>query len=172
MRDLRAMMCMEDHFNGLVQERRNSIANALELRLSCTNPSIYVRYPPSLPWGRCCASGRNISLAALASGRAADGARVCGGRRHASCSRPSRWWHQEGSVAAVEYDMHGLVQDCSIFIADALEILPSCTKPSICKTAVTPVRLQSRYYSLALSHRYARLQYPQCVTNGDTAVLH
>ena len=26
--------------NGLVQERRNSIANALELRLSCTKPSI------------------------------------------------------------------------------------------------------------------------------------
>ena len=25
--------------NGLVQDRRNSIANALELRLSCTNPS-------------------------------------------------------------------------------------------------------------------------------------
>ena len=28
------------YINGLVQERRNSIANALELRLSCTNPSI------------------------------------------------------------------------------------------------------------------------------------
>ena len=28
------------YFNGLVQERGNSIANALELRLSCTNPSI------------------------------------------------------------------------------------------------------------------------------------
>ena len=27
-------------FDGLVQERRNSTANALELRLSCTNPSI------------------------------------------------------------------------------------------------------------------------------------
>ena len=26
--------------DGLVQDRRNSIANALELRLSCTNPSI------------------------------------------------------------------------------------------------------------------------------------
>ena len=26
-------------FDGLVQERRNSIVNALELRLSCTNPS-------------------------------------------------------------------------------------------------------------------------------------
>ena len=30
------------YFDGLVQERRNSITNALELRLSCTNPSIYV----------------------------------------------------------------------------------------------------------------------------------
>ena len=28
------------HINGLVQERCNSIADALELRLSCTNPSI------------------------------------------------------------------------------------------------------------------------------------
>ena len=31
-----------DYINGLVQERCNSIANTLELRLSCTNPSIYV----------------------------------------------------------------------------------------------------------------------------------
>ena len=30
------------YINGLVQERRNSIANALELRLSCTKPSIWV----------------------------------------------------------------------------------------------------------------------------------
>ena len=29
------------HLNGLVQERRESIANAQELRLSCTNASIY-----------------------------------------------------------------------------------------------------------------------------------
>ena len=28
------------HFDGLVQERRNSSALALELRLSCTNPLI------------------------------------------------------------------------------------------------------------------------------------
>ena len=28
------------YFDGLVQERNNSTANALELRLSCTNPSI------------------------------------------------------------------------------------------------------------------------------------
>ena len=28
------------HINGLVQERCNSIANALELRFSCSHPSI------------------------------------------------------------------------------------------------------------------------------------
>ena len=28
------------YFDGLVQERRNSIANALELRISCINLSI------------------------------------------------------------------------------------------------------------------------------------
>ena len=32
------------HIDGLVQERRNSTANALELRLSCTNPSISWRH--------------------------------------------------------------------------------------------------------------------------------
>ena len=31
---------MMGYIDGLVQERRNSIANALELHLSCTNPSI------------------------------------------------------------------------------------------------------------------------------------
>ena len=36
-----------NHFDGLVQERRNSIANALELRLSWTNPSIY-NIPPRM----------------------------------------------------------------------------------------------------------------------------
>ena len=30
----------KSNIDGLVQERRNSIANELELRLSCTNPSI------------------------------------------------------------------------------------------------------------------------------------
>ena len=29
------------HIDGLIQERRNSIANTLELRLSCPNPSIW-----------------------------------------------------------------------------------------------------------------------------------
>ena len=33
-------ICLLYHIDGWVQERRNSIANALELRLSCTNTSI------------------------------------------------------------------------------------------------------------------------------------
>ena len=36
-----SITCISLHFDGLVQERRNSIANALELGLSCTNPSVY-----------------------------------------------------------------------------------------------------------------------------------
>ena len=32
------------YISGLMQERRNSIANALELSLSRTNPSIYSIY--------------------------------------------------------------------------------------------------------------------------------
>ena len=30
------------YIDGLVQERRKSIVNALEFHLSCTNPSIYL----------------------------------------------------------------------------------------------------------------------------------
>ena len=32
------------HFDGVVQERHNSIANALALHLSCTNPSIWLHH--------------------------------------------------------------------------------------------------------------------------------
>ena len=34
-------LCIHVYINGLVQERRNSSALAMELRLSCTNPSIW-----------------------------------------------------------------------------------------------------------------------------------
>ena len=35
------IFCVDHNFNGLVQERRNSSALAMELCLRCTNPSIY-----------------------------------------------------------------------------------------------------------------------------------
>ena len=37
-------LSVHEHIDELVQERRNSIANALELRLSCTNPSTYTSF--------------------------------------------------------------------------------------------------------------------------------
>ena len=37
--DIVQMTISKSKNDGLVQERHNSIANALELRLSCTNPS-------------------------------------------------------------------------------------------------------------------------------------
>ena len=58
------------------------------------------------------------------------------------------------------------MQDCSNSIANALELLQSCTKPSMlcyillkhgylcaCKTAVTPLLMHWSYCSLALSHQ-------------------
>ena len=38
--------CVPSHIDGLVQERRNSIANALELGLSYTNPWYVVGKQP------------------------------------------------------------------------------------------------------------------------------
>ena len=40
---------MEKYIDGLVQEWCNSIANALELRLSCTNPSIWWHHDLGIP---------------------------------------------------------------------------------------------------------------------------
>ena len=37
-----------DHLDGLVQERRNSSALAMELRLSCINPSICAHFSKTL----------------------------------------------------------------------------------------------------------------------------
>ena len=52
--------------DGLVQERRNSIAKALELRLSCTNPSIYGYEQMPLTWHNihdwCDHAGRHLLL--------------------------------------------------------------------------------------------------------------
>ena len=61
--------------DGLVQERCNSIANALELRLSCTNPSLRSGPPQA-------ASQMTSNVAAQPSPTAA---RV----------RPARWWRKQ-----------------------------------------------------------------------------
>ena len=49
-----AFSVFNNHFDGLKQERRNSIADTLELRISCINPSIYrghsVAYIPQANW--------------------------------------------------------------------------------------------------------------------------
>ena len=50
---LHCQMSHITHIDGLVQERRNSIADALELCLSCTNPSIcnvHITLQPSNLW--------------------------------------------------------------------------------------------------------------------------
>ena len=61
---------------------------------------------------------------------------------------------------------NGLVQDCSISSALALEMLQSCTKPLIywqykCKTVVSPVHQQCRLHSLALTHQNISITTPK-----------
>ena len=41
------------HFDGLVQEKRNSSALAMELRLSCTNPWNWYKCDNKPSWGNC-----------------------------------------------------------------------------------------------------------------------
>ena len=49
-----------NHIDGLVQERRNSSALAMELRLSRTNPSIYVIYQFTCIFPSLLASNKNM----------------------------------------------------------------------------------------------------------------
>ena len=49
--DARNCSISNHYIDALVQERRNSIASALELRLSCINPSIFILFTQNtFPW--------------------------------------------------------------------------------------------------------------------------
>ena len=76
------------HVNGLVQERRNSIANALELRLSCTNPLMW--YPFLMHW-RCCSLALNhgYQVNGLVQERCNSIANAL--ELRLSCTNPSMW---------------------------------------------------------------------------------
>ena len=96
--------------------------------------------------------------------------------RAATLHLQQRSVHRLGSVFSMSYhpwvleDIDGLAQDCSNSSALAVELLQSCTKPSISllnvlapsstislalvKTAVTPVRLQWCCCNFVLSYQY------------------
>ena len=80
------------HIDGSMQERRNSIANALELRLYCTNPSIW-RHPKHMyifPGQRdegCSPVRGCVQLVALGNSDRPEG--PCGPRRVIRLYRPS-----------------------------------------------------------------------------------
>ena len=50
---------------------------------------------------------------------------------------PGCWSHILYRIQTLLHNFDGLVQDCSISIALAMEILQSCTKPSICITVMS-----------------------------------
>ena len=93
-------------FDGLVQERRNSIANALELHLSCTIPPTSSTNPSSM--GGLVHERRNSIANAL--------------ELRLSCTIPP-------TSSTNPSSMGGLVQERHNSIANALELRLSCTNP-------------------------------------------
>ena len=103
------------NFDGLVQERHNSSALAMELRLSCTNPSIWSTDEPYRLL-------MNPVITQLIS--------------------PVIGMYFLG-IAVVHID--GLAQDCSNSSALAMELLQSCTKPPIMLMCRVETRWTSQY---------------------------
>ena len=69
-------------------------------------------------------------------------------RHSASISLWSLLYKQDGNTLNRDtqtLDIDGFVQDCSISIANTLEILQSCTKPSICSNQPTSSWLLGRH---------------------------
>ena len=125
-----------------MQERCNSIANTLELHLSCTDPSISGRpivTIPGHPWIRYWL----VWVAHRANTEPLYNTIIF--LRNTWTPRRHPWRqgvhccfrvHSMITILSLSCYIDGLVQDCSISIALAMEILQSCTKPSICSTCI------------------------------------
>ena len=100
-----------------MQERCKFIANALELCLSCTNPSKCAI--DSFKDSKDSGIGWNV--------------KIYRSDLIFNQSQRNYFYYQAPLLCDTDPDFYidGLVEDCIISIANALEILQSCTKPSI-----------------------------------------
>ena len=101
--------------DGLVQERRNSSALAMELRLSCTNPSKYLHdeFKLSLHIEGLVEESRNSSALAM--------------ELRLSCTNPWKYLHDEFKLSP---HIEGFVQERRNSIDNTLELGLYCTNPS------------------------------------------
>ena len=98
------------NIDGLMQERRNSIANALELRPSCTNPSLWCKANEQSWWFY-----------------------WWGGTYFGNCSWTSKiklMCLSHHDIKTPKHQVDGLVQERRNSSALAMELRLSCTKPS------------------------------------------
>ena len=123
-----------------MQERHNSIANALELRLSCTNPLIYSQFfMPEVcctctmchPWVIC----KLCLLHVLCSDMKSAGIVHIYEVRLIAIWIVSKFqvffMIVQSNLSYFEPHIDGIVQDCSISSVLAVELLQSFTKPSM-----------------------------------------
>ena len=142
-----------DHSNELVQERRNSIANALELHLSCTNPSILVKglwAPPMKDSERWCYSATSsqpitriiLKIVPLIMPYQQPPPDRLQGRNQ------TQWWHSNPKPWR------------------RWTVSTGSNSASVGRDHRLDLREESNLWFRAI------LQYLQCISNGDTAVLH
>ena len=133
-----------------MQKRRNSIANALKLRLFCMKLSkwsracdifimgifipektvfILKRCPVDVLFLLLIAYVAHLWLWGCVEVQTAQGKQCCCKLTH----------HILNSVGNIKVCIDGLVQDCSNSSANALELLQSCTKPSFVNIEMTQV---------------------------------
>ena len=116
-----------EYINGFMQERCNSIADALQWRLSCTSPLIYeliiMHWESESKWPFTFAnsfkqfSWKKVFVFQI---------KICIGLGHYQEGDRTNADEKQWIIAYI----NDLVQDCSNSIANALELLQSCTKPS------------------------------------------
>ena len=122
-----------------MQGRSNSIANALELRLSSINPfdNLYLPWQELLlmTWRlvnrKDTTSSHSTDLAILEYSPYSTRRAKTDFDFTANVSKPINGCILQIISKMHRTDIYGLVQDCSNSIANALELLQSCIKPSI-----------------------------------------
>ena len=116
------------YIDGLVQDCSNSIADALELLQSCTKPSIwYIEHDSIKPTNPMITVSfhHNIHSKLYITTTKGSYEGLLWILRSDLCSEVTLQEH------CLMQHVDGFAQDCNISIANALEILQSCTKPSI-----------------------------------------
>ena len=145
----KSWLTVDNNSDGLIQERHNSIANTLELCLSCINPSVWCLSlsGSAVSWQWTTPSFTRGSLAASTSTSTTTNASCA---RWAGTHFTKILWVDTPNLLKIHGGyIDGLVQERRNSIANALELRLSCNNPSIWN-----ILMRSGHNSLVMHWRY------------------